>query len=368
MLKYLVALLITSAACNAAQSIKVAVVAPFSGDYAAYGTLLLSGAMQAVEDINANDGIKGTPLEILPFDDQCDPEMAIKQASLIGKKHIQIVIGHVCSAATLAASSIYNRANILMLTPSATNNKITERKYNNIFRMIGTDSQQSSVATNFINKTLKSKRIAILHDQDLYSKDLADMVGEGLLRSGATPILYQGISRGTRNFTPIIKKLKVLEADAIYFAGLYPEVASLAKTLNILSLHIPIISADGIAINRFIPETGGTHVAGSILHTFPEDPTNFISSNRIITKMQKQHMETTGYALYSYAALQVIATAIDKTNTADGITLANWLHHNEVETILGKKSWDTNGDINQSKFNIYTLSDNNTLTTIAVTE
>ena len=98
--------------------------------------------------------------------------------------------------------------------------------------------------------------------------------------------------------------------------------------------------------------------------TFADNPHNLVSSKTIISTMQKNRLETTGYALYAYATVQVIAKAIDSTNTTDSHTLANWLHHNEVETVLGKKSLATNGDINNSQFRVYTLQAENKLIAI----
>lgn len=348
-------------------TIKIALVAPFSGSYSGYGTLLLSGATQAINDLNGKGGLKGVKLEIVPFDDQCSPDSAVKQAeNIISSQQYQAVIGHVCSAATLATSNMYARANILLITPTATNDKITERNISTIFRMTGTDRQQSQVAATFIAKTLKSQRVAILHDQELYSKDLADLVSENLLHFGTSPVLYQGVPRGTRNFTTVIKKLKALNVDAIYFAGLYPEISALAKTLNVLQLQIPLITADGAALNKFVEQVGGKKYSGSVLMTFAENPKNILSSQTAIHRMRDNKMETTGYALYSYAAIQVIAKAIDSANTTDGITLANWLHQHEVETVLGKKSWDTNGNINNIKFKMYAMHDENDLSPVSV--
>ncbi|HSX19811.1 MAG TPA: branched-chain amino acid ABC transporter substrate-binding protein [Gammaproteobacteria bacterium] len=354
-----------NSALAAPQSIKIALVAPFTGPYGAYGTLLLSGAMQAANDINAKGGLKGVTIEILPVDDQCSPDIAVKQAeNIIKDQQYQAVIGHVCSAATLATSSMYARAKVLTITPTATNDKITDRKFNTVFRMTGTDQQQSVVAANFIAKTLKSKRIAILHDQELYSKDLADLVSEQLLHLDTAPVLYQGVARGTRNFTPIIKKIKSLNADAIYFAGLYPEVAALAKTLNVLELQIPLITADGVALNKFSNQVGSKEAARAVLMTFGDNPSSFVSSRAVINNMQERNLETTGYALYAYAAVQVIVKAIEVTNSTEGHILANWLHQHEVDTVLGKKSWDTNGNVNNCKFRMYTMQSDNKLTPI----
>jgi ABC-type branched-chain amino acid transport systems, periplasmic component len=191
------------------QTIKIAFAGPFTGAYGAYGTQLLSGAMQAANDINAHGGLKGVKLEIIPLDDQCNSDLAVKLATtIINSKSYHAIIGHTCSSATLATSNLYSLANMLMVTPTSTNNKITERNISTIFRISGTDQQQSIAAANFIAHSLKSKRIAILHDQELYSKDLADLVSEQLLHLGTTPVLYHGVPRGTCNFSPIIKNSK----------------------------------------------------------------------------------------------------------------------------------------------------------------
>lgn len=79
---------LTSACCIAnanLQPIKIALIGPFTGAYAGYGTQLLSGATQAVNDINHSGGLKGIKLEIMPIDDECDPGMAIAQAEKIIK-------------------------------------------------------------------------------------------------------------------------------------------------------------------------------------------------------------------------------------------------------------------------------------------
>lgn len=337
-----------------APPIRIAFVGPFTGTYAAYGTQLLSGAMQAVTDLNNSEALKGVKLEIVPIDDQCNPEIAVSQAEkIIEDKDIAVVIGHVCSAPTLATMKIYAKANMLVITPTATNPQITQHNIPTLFRMTGNDEQQSTVAANFIVTKLHSKRVAIIHDQELYSRDLADLVSEKLAQHNAAPILYQAIPRGTKNFTALVKKLKHLKADAIYFAGLYPEVSGLAQALQVLELQIPLISADGIALNKFVSAVGGPRMANSVLMTFVQDPNTLVSSKTVIHNMQQQHLETTGYALYAYATVQSIAKAIESTNNTNGASLANWLHHHEVDTVLGKKSWDTNGDIINAEFKIY---------------
>lgn len=346
--------------------LNIAVISPFSGHYAAYGTILLSGAIQAADDINSNGGVKGINLQIIPIDDQCDPKIAQSQAQkLIKEKKIHAIIGHVCSSCAMQTLEAYAKAKILVITPTATNVQITQQNIPTIFRMTGTDDQQAQVASNFLLQELKSSRIAILHDNEMYSKGLAELVSEDLVLANTYPIMHMSIERGTKNFKPVVKKLRELNADAVYFASLYPEVGELAKTLNVMQLQIPIISGDGVSLNQFITEAGGSKIAQSVLMTFVTDPNKLATSKEVVTKMQQKNMETNGYSLYAYAAVQAIAAAIAESNTTEGRALAHWLHQHEVDTVLGRKSWNTNGDIIDANFKIYVWTEDNQLRTIS---
>ena len=126
-----------------------------------------------------------------------------------------------------------------------------------------------------------------------------------------------------------------------------------------------MISADGIALNKFINAAGGPKIANSILLTFGTDPNSLISSKNVIHAMQQEKLETTGYAVYAYASIEIIAKAIENANSTDGEILAHWLHHHEVDTVLGKKSWDTSGNINDGTFKVYTWKEASNLELVA---
>lgn len=343
-----------SYAQSADNTLRIALAGPFSGPYSGYGTLLLSGASQAVKDINDRGGIKGIHLEIIPIDDRCEPERAYNQAERIVKgKQFQAIIGHTCSSSTLATLETYAKANMLMITPTSTNPKITQKGIMTLFRMSGRDDRQALAAANFIVNKLNSKRIAILHDQDIYSKDLADYLSEYLVNMDTTPVLYQGIAQGTTNFKSLISKFKELEVDAVYFAGLYPEVGALAKAMHVYQLQIPLVSGDGIAINEFVDAAGGQKASTAVMMTFNHAPKDLKASQKVLADMKAVHLNTEGYSLYGYAAVQAIAQAIEQTDSTEGAVLSHWLHQNRVSTVLGEKSWDTNGDIIDSDYHIF---------------
>ena len=115
--------------------LKIGFVGPLSGPYSHYGKQMWQGAELAIHQLNQSGGIHGMQLQLIALDDRCQTQFAIQQANrFIEESHVQAVVGHVCSAATLATMHLYAEAKILLVTPSATHNKITARGLSKIGR------------------------------------------------------------------------------------------------------------------------------------------------------------------------------------------------------------------------------------------
>ena len=131
-----------------------------------------TGAEQAVADINAKGGIKGNKLQIVKYDDACDPKQAVAVANKVVNDGIKYVIGHLCSSSTQPASDIYEDEGILMITPAATAPELTARGYKLILRTTGLDSDQGPTAAKYILDKVKPQRIAVVHDKQQYGEGL----------------------------------------------------------------------------------------------------------------------------------------------------------------------------------------------------
>ncbi len=333
-------------------TIKIAIAAPFTGPYASYGKQLLLASSQAITDLNAKQNSTNN-LEIIPFDDQCNPDLAKSIAiKITSDPKIRAVIGHTCSAATMATSKIYTKYGILNITPTSTNPKITELGISTLFRMCGKDDIQAQHISNFLANKWNNKKIAILHSQDLYSKELAEYVQENLAILNISPTVYQSITIDHLNnhakLKVIIKKLKKLKIDIVFFSGLYKETANLIKSIHHSKIKISFIASDSIATPGFIEALGSSKIATGTIMSFQKlDPADLKLENKI-----------EGQALFGYSAIQVINAAIENNTSTNGRILAHWLHQNKVNTILGEKSWDTNGDVINAEFTMYIWDEN----------
>lgn len=199
-----------------AEDIKVAVVGAMSGPVAQYGDQEFTGAEQAVADINAKGGIKGNKLQIVKYDDACDPKQAVAVANKVVNDGIKYVIGHLCSSSTQPASDIYEDEGILMITPAATAPELTARGYQLILRTTGLDSDQGPTAAKYILEKVKPQRIAIVHDKQQYGEGLARAVQDGLKKGNANVVFFDGITAGEKDFSTLVARLKKENIDFIY--------------------------------------------------------------------------------------------------------------------------------------------------------
>ena len=339
------------------KTIKIAIAGPHSGANAAFGEQLWRGAQQAIKDINAAGGVMGQTLESVKADDACEPKQARTLANrLVAKDKIAAVVGHFCSSTSITASEVYFENDILMMTPASTNPRVTDRGLTTVFRMCGRDDQQGSVASEFIAETLKAKKVAIVHDKTTYGQGLADATKAGLIKKGVQAVLYEGITRGEKDFNTLVTKIKGAKADAVYFGGVHSEAGLLVKQLRDQGLGnkaVAFVSGDGIVSQDFITAAGGKKYAEGVYVTFGADPTRLPTSKKVVETFKKQGYDPEGYTLYSYATVQAIVAAINGAQSTNGTKLAKWLAKNRVSTVMGEKAWSQQGDLVKSDYVIY---------------
>jgi branched-chain amino acid transport system substrate-binding protein len=122
---------------GAAAQLKLGVAGPITGGSAAFGAQLKQGVEQAVEDVNAAGGILGQKLTVSVGDDRADPKEGVSVANKFVGDGIKFVVGHFNSGVTIPSSEVYQENGMLVITPAATNPKVTDRNLWNMFRTCG---------------------------------------------------------------------------------------------------------------------------------------------------------------------------------------------------------------------------------------
>jgi branched-chain amino acid transport system substrate-binding protein len=343
----------------AADTLKIGVGVPLTGRNAAFGDQIFRGAQQAAEDINAAGGVDGKKIELIKGDDACEPKQAVSVAQrFVEVDKVQAEIGHFCSSSTIPATEVYAEAGILAITPGSTNPKVTERNLPTIFRACGRDDQQGKVAAEYIINKLKAKKVVLVHDKDTYGQGIADSVRTNLQKLGVTESLYEGLTRGEKDFNALVTKIKALNPDAVYFGGLYNEAGLLVRQLREQGVKAAFIAGDGIVSEDFVTAAGGKQFSQGVYMTFGADSRKLPSGKAVVEKFRKAGFEPEGYTLYAYTAMQAIAAAVQGAKSTDGMKLSAWLKANTVKTVMGDKAWDEKGDLKVTDYVMYQWDNN----------
>jgi branched-chain amino acid transport system substrate-binding protein len=253
----------------------------------------------------------------------------------------------------MPASEVYAENGILMISPSATNPKITERGLWNTFRTCGRDDQQGEVAAAYIAKNFKDKKIAVIHDKTTYGQGLADETRKGLTKAGIKDVLYEGVNAGEKDFSALISKIKSVGADFVYWGGLHTEGGLIVRQMRDQGVKAVLISGDGITTDEFAT-IGGPGVEGTLM-TFPPDPQKRPEAAAIVKKFEAKNFKPEAYTLYSYAAVQIMAEGAKRANSVDPKKVAEALKGGAaVKTVIGDIAFDKKGDITRPDYTMYT--------------
>ncbi len=338
----------------AADTIKLGVAGPHSGDLASYGIPTVKAAELVVKEVNAKGGVLGKPVELIVEDDVCKPEVATNTATKLVGEGVNVVLGHICSGATKAALGIYNGSKIVVMSPSATNPGLTQSgDYPNFFRTIASDDAQARLEVDFALDVLKVKKIAILHDKGDYGKGLAEFAKSFLeAEPGAEVVLYEGVTPGAVSYGAVVQKIKRAGAEAVIFGGYHPEASKIVMEMRKKKMKTLFISDDGVKDDTFI-KVAGVYAEG-VYATGPKD----VSSNPMAAAANAAHKAAYGedpgaFFLNAYSAALALLNAIEKAGSTDYDAISNALRTEYVDTPLGSIRFDERGDATGVGFSMY---------------
>ncbi len=343
--------LVALTAGGARAEIDIATAGPMTGQYAIFGDQMRRGAEMAVKDLNAAGGVLGEQLVLHVGDDACDPKQAVAVANQMVNEGVVFMAGHFCSGSSIPASQVYNEEGILQISPASTNPQLTEQGFDNVFRTCGRDDQQGQVAANYVVDNNVGTKIAVLHDKTAYGKGLADEFKKQLNARGVEEAMYEAITAGDKDFTALITKMKEAGVDLIYLGGYHTEAGLITRQAHEQGLGAQMMSGDALVTDEYWAITGDT--GQGTLMTFSPDPRKNEVAQPVVQEFQAQGYDPEGYTLYTYAAIQAWAQAVEKAGSTDLDAVIEQLHSNQFDTVLGTISFDEKGDVQGSNYVLY---------------
>jgi branched-chain amino acid transport system substrate-binding protein len=242
------AALLALPACKARADIVVGVAAPLTGRLAEQGRSIENGVADAVAQINAqNGGLLGETLRVIAIDDGCEAKAGAEAARKLVASKVAVVVGHPCASAALAAAPIYAQAGTILFGLTRHPDLTDKRAGPTIFRMAGRDDRQAEAIAEYLLKSARNKRIALVHDRTQYARTLVERVYKTLGPAGITPVLMETIVASGKDYKALASRIKQSAADVLVFGGYPPEAILIMSHLKDIGATPVLVGGDSLA-------------------------------------------------------------------------------------------------------------------------
>jgi branched-chain amino acid transport system substrate-binding protein len=337
------------------------VAVPLSGFMANGGQTVLGGVRLAAEQINRQGGLMGYRVVVRPLDDEADSDVAVSQVTQIQEAiqrgdRVLAVIGHLNSGQTLAAMELYQGLPLIVITPTASEQSLTQKGYNNFFRVNASDDIQAAVDARFLVEELGASRVAVIHNNTEYGRGLAESLIAELEARGAQAVTQIEVEEGQGRYEAEVAQVQAATPDAIFYAGYEIEAPYLRYELVQAGVTLPMLASDGAFLAETIDAAGGT-AEGMYVSAFAPSP-DYVADPEWFEAYQVVEYRNPGtYSINGYVAMQVLMEGVRKANALDAAKIADTLRGSSVKTMLDGFNYQDNGDLVDPQIWIYQVVD-----------
>lgn len=330
---------------------KVGMSYPATGPQAYFGGSWANGAKLAVDDFNAAHPDK--KVELVLMDDQGDA----RQGTLVAQRlcddaSVLAVIANFSSGVTIPTSDVYNRCGLAQIT-NASNVKVTQAGYTNLFRPIGNDAAQGAIPANYAAKELGAKTVAIIHDKGAYGQGLAEIFRDTFTADGGKVTSFQGVNPTDVDFSALLTNIKTENPDVVFFGGMMPPGALIPKQMRALGINARYISGDPIQTPDF-PKIAGNGAEGAIVATQAPPYDSGDALKGFAQKYSAKFGEQPGpYSVYGYNMAKIITDALGRLSDPTRETVISEIAKTDMDSLTGHLKFTATGELEQAPMFLY---------------
>ena len=255
----------------AQETVKIGLIASLSGPSSKSGEAITRGMMLAIEEINADGGLMGMPVELIRRDDEGNPGKGLTAArELIQREGIAVLFGGLQTPVSLALVPYMNQTKVPFMGPWAAGTPITKNgaEENYIFRVSAVDEMVDIALVERAVTVHGAKNPGMM----LINNPWGESNEKGLTAAlAAANLPTAGIERVEANdidVVPQLTRLKDAGADAIFMVANVGPSAQVMKSLERMAWDVPVVSHWGPAGGRFSELAGPRAADVEMIQTF----------------------------------------------------------------------------------------------------
>ncbi len=318
-----------------AQSVKIGIIHPVTGALAYSGQQCRTGALMAIEDINAAGGIRslgGAKIEALLGDAQSTPQGGSAEVEKMNDAGVCAVVGAYASAICLATTQTAAKYNLPHVVDVGVADQIMERGLKNTFRFGPGYKKCAQIAVSNLHVLntaagKPAKTVMIIHEDSLFGTGTANLLSAELPGYGYEIKEVLKHPNPTRDFNNIVLRMKQVNPDIVIPANYFDEYALLVRTMKqqkVVPKAIYSVLGGAASSYKFVKEF--PDAANGIIdcnHWFnPKDKRAFALKKRVEAKGLFYSYEV----WLTYTAVKLLADAIDRAKSTDRAAIIDALN------------------------------------------
>ena len=255
-LALLAALSVTTAQAANPAPVKVGILLPLTGTFAAVAETQRDGALLAIDVINKRGGLNmpngKVKVEGVVADDEAKQDVGVRRYRYMVDEGVKGLGGQTFAPLAYAINAMVNKDPLpyfpvcVMAKEAFEKGKLSPTTFATAYSpwTVGYMAGQAAV------KTLGKKKIFFLARADSFGWDIRDGVYAAAKEYGAEIVGYDEVSLGTADFTTVLQKVKAAKPDVFIAAQFAADAVALLKQVNQMGLN-----KDMTIFNAFITNT-----------------------------------------------------------------------------------------------------------------
>lgn len=341
-----------------AQEIKIGFPGPVTGPASFLGQHMKWGAEQAVDEINKRGGVLGRKLSFVMQDSVCRPADSVAAAEkLLSQDKVDVLLGDLCSGATLALMPVVEKAGKPMIVSISTLPEITAKagvggnKW--VFRTVANDLMLGAVIAR---QAAGYKTISVLAEDTDYGRTAVKLLKERL-GAAATFVSEDYVKPSETDFLPMLTKYRSTKPDAIAVYMLDQQGMNVMKQYVQFGLTMPLIGRPPL-VSPLVTDMLASGKFNTSWTVYPYYDQYRSAENdafaKPFTEKNKQGPHYVAFGIYE--GVMIAADAIKRAGSTDANAVREALVKSNYKGILGPITFDAN---QQSHNNLMLMTVNN---------
>ena len=338
-----------STGCSGDRTIKIGAILPLSGPLASIGKDIKFAIDVAVNNVNANGGVRNKPVQVFFEDSLGIPDKGVEAFhKLRDEMGVKVIIGGVSSEVTLALAPLAEKYELPIISPTSSSPRITTQGNDYVFRVYPSDTIEARRLADTMFSQLFIRKFVPIAIKNEYGYGISNeilRIARNTESMNIPEVIRYSPDATYEDFLEIARKVKDMQPEAVLLASYPEDAAQILRALAEVKVDCFRFSTSSAALAGTIQSIGEPAVG--LIYAKPQfnpKATDEATREFVSEFVSMVGKEPDVYAAHGYDALQIAAHAFSKSSRPDDI-LRRLQQVKGYKGIAGDLTFDKFGDV-----------------------